>query len=123
MTDPANPYIAPKVDGPETPSLKRQSFLHVGLFLSMFALWVATIVLVFTPNNKLNAYGLGNAIALDLFVGVPFAFVIAIVSLVKRQSCPNLPLLIVTQLLAWGHSVGLIALLVLAGIFAIRNGA
>ena len=89
----------------------------------MFALWVATFVLAFTPNNKLHAYGLDNAIALDLFIGVPFAFFIAIVSLVKRRSCPNVPLLIATQLLAWGHSVGLIALLVLAGIFAIRNGA
>lgn len=89
MTASINPYSAPETTASVTPAPKRQSYLHVGLFVSVFALWVTTCILAVTPNNQLYAVGLGNAIALDLFLGVPFAFVVAIISLVKRRLCPS----------------------------------
>lgn len=89
----------------------------------MIALWITNFVVAILPNNVLHSYGLGNAVALDLGLGIPFAFVVATISLSKRRSCPNLPLLIITQVLAWAHSIGLITLFAIAIIIAIQVGA
>jgi hypothetical protein len=66
--------------------------------------------------------GLGNAIAIDLSLGVLFALVIAILSIRRRKSCPSTILFGLVQLLAWGHSVGIWAFLLIAAYIAIQRG-
>ena len=97
--------------------------LHLVFLLLLSGLWVTTTVLLFVPNNKLHQMGLGNAIAVDLSLGVLFAFCIAVASIMiwRRRSCP-LPLFALVQFLAWGHSVGIWLLLFVAAFFAIQHG-
>lgn len=115
---------APVKHGQELPRpLPKRPWLHFGMCLSVAALWITTFILMTTPNSKLHAMGLGNAIAFDLTLGVLYAFCVALVSLSQRRSCPSTGLFLMTQFLAWGHSVGLVILLALAASFAVRAGA
>lgn len=102
---------------------KHETLLHIGMCLCMIMLWLTSYILAITPNNRLHANGFGNAIMLDLLLGIPFAFFIAICSFFKRRTCPYRMIFFVTQFLAWGHSVGLIAFLTIAMIYALRHGA
>jgi uncharacterized membrane protein len=101
----------------------KQTALHVGLCLSVAALWIITPVLAFTPNNKLHELGFGNAIVIDMTVGIFFAFLVAVYSFAMRRTCPSRALFVITQVLAWGHSVGLIVFFVYATVYALRHGA
>ena len=95
---------------------------HVALLLLISGLWCVTIVLAFVPNNRLHEMGLGNAIAIDLTVGVLFALAIAILSIRRRKSCPSTAIFALVQLLAWGHSIGIWLFLFIAAYFAIQRG-
>jgi hypothetical protein len=59
--------------------------------------------------------GLGNAIAIDMTVGVLFAIFVAMFSIRHRAHGP-LPVFILVQLLAWAHGVGIWLLLIVMGI-------
>ena len=82
---------------------------------------MATIVLAFLPNNRLHEMGLGNAIAIDLSLGVLFALGIAGVSIYYRATSPW-AVFVMVQLLAWGHSVGIWLFLIIAAFIAVQHG-
>ena len=95
---------------------------HIALFVLIVVMWIATYFLWVTPNNKLHDMGLGNAVAFDVTLGTLLALGIAVVSIVFRKTCPSLILFLPTQMLAWGHSVGIWLVLVLAMYSEIKLG-
>jgi hypothetical protein len=91
------------------------------LLMLIVGLWTVTIVLSQVPNNRLHEMGLGNAIAIDVSLGVLVAICIAIVSLRFRASSP-VALFVLVQVLAWGHSVGLWLFLIVMAFIAAQHG-
>jgi hypothetical protein len=106
-----------KVTMPDSQRQFQKSAIQFVLLLFISALWIATIVLAFIPNNRLWQMGLGNAIAIDMTLGVLFAIFVAIFSIRHRTQGP-LPIFILVQVLAWAHGVGIWLLLIVVGIVA-----
>jgi hypothetical protein len=117
-----NPYRSPTCSTDAEAERRSRPGLHVTLLLTMVGLWTVTCLLAVVPNNRLQEMGLGSAIAVDLTVGVLLAFVVGVVSIRCRRSAPSLAVFLLTQILAWAHSVGLLALLGLAAHLAIQKG-
>jgi hypothetical protein len=113
------------IDSPDSLSTRptKQIALHGGTCFSVVVLWIVTFVLAFTPNNKLHELGFGNAVATDMTVGIFFAFPVAVFSFAKRRTSQSIVLVSATQLLAWGHSLGLIVFFAFAAVYALRHGA
>jgi|GEM_PF-5450283 len=106
-----NPYAAPENDpswkeiGP-----KKRPFFHGILCGLMVLIWLATIYLMNDPDGR----EIGGQDA-GLFVLLNIA--LALVSLGTHKSSPSKIVFWLTQLLAWGLSVGVVAMLTAALFF------
>ena len=96
--------------------------LHYTLFGVLLILLFLRIIVWFTPTNKLHEYGLDLLDDLDFSFGFGAALVIAIASFINRKSTPSRTLYFITQILAWGSSVGSFTLIIVRAIYVAMNG-
>jgi len=87
--------------------------LHLTLTSFLVVMWSITLFLVLTPGNRIREMGLEMFLPINFTLGVLVAFSIAVISFRNRRTCPLL-LFFVTQLLALGHSIGFVVLIVYA---------